>query len=176
MKKKPFIFLIIFGILYAAVFMTIMLGTIFLPSFTYDNQKLLAANMGSVNKMNYRLSRHGDLTTITCGKMQGMEIIWRCNADEDRELVMYYNFTVTSGKAKLVLVRPDDTVITLVEQDSAAAGDVPTEDTGITAPSDDTTSTVDPMATLELKKGKNYMKIVCDKGTSFSLSFRMAEE
>ena len=171
MKKKLHFIILVGVIVYGAIFIAIMLYTIFTPSTVYDNQELIAKNQSSANKMNYKLSRHDGTTTITCGKMQGMDIIWEYEADEDAVCQMYYNLKVTSGKAKLVLIQPDKTVITLAEQDSTANENSQTAESITTDNTDETTSTEGPMVELDLKKGKNRIKIVCGKGTSFSLSF-----
>lgn len=175
MKKKLHIIILSIFIIYAVLFIVIGLITIFLPSTVYDNQKLLSNNYSSANKMNYKLSRHDGMTTITCGKMQGMDIIWDYNTDEDIRRQMYYNLDVTSGKAKLILVEPDNTVITLVEKDSSVSEDSQVSELSTPDNFDETTSTEESMVTLDIKKGKNRIKIVCGKGTSFTLSFRIPE-
>lgn len=168
MKKKRPIIIAIIGIFYAAVFATVILLTIFLPAAVYDDQKLLAG-IDSANKMNYRLSKNDGIITVKCNKMTGADTLLRYKADDDMNLNMYYTFQVTSGKAKLILVNPDDTVITLVEQ----SGDDASEQNVSTAvDSDSIAPAAESMAVLDLKKGENRIRIVCEKGTAFSLSLR----
>lgn len=164
MKKKLPIIIAIVVILYAAIFATVMLITIFQPAAVYNDQKLLAGH-DSANKMNYRLSIHDETTTVKCNKMTGADTLWSYNADNDISLNMHYTFQVTNGKAKLILVNSDDTIITLAEQDSAVASDDP----------DSITSATESIAVLDLKKGVNRIKIACEKGASFSLSFNISE-
>lgn len=173
-KKKPHIIIICGVILYAALFIVIMLETSLLPSKVYDNQELLSKKLNSFNKMNYRKSTHDGITTVTCGKMQGMEIIWEYKADEDTTRQLNYSLDVTSGKAKLVLIQPDGTVTTLAESDSTAHESSPTSESGTADNPDETTATAESITELDLKKGKNRIKIVCGKGTSFSLSFAVS--
>lgn len=160
MKKRLPILITVIALLYAAIFGTIMLITIFLPSAVYDNQKLLIGG-DRANKINYKLSIHDGITTVNCDKMTGADTLWKQKADCDMKLQMDYMFQVTKGKAKLILVNPDDTVITLAECDS-----------------DDTTDAAvlaeESTAVLDLKKGENRVKIVCEKGAAFSLSFKIA--
>lgn len=171
MKRKLPIIIAIIIILYAAIFATIMLITIFRPAAVYNDQKLLAG-IDSANKMNYRLNIHDETTTVKCSKMTGADTIWNYNADNDMNLKMLYTFQVTDGKAKLILVNPDDTIIILAEQDSAVASE---QNVSISDDPDPVASAAESMAVLDLKKGVNRIKIACEKGTSFSLSFTISE-
>ncbi len=176
MNKKLSVVLFIIVTLYAAIFGVIMVITILQPSMAYENTDLLLGNIvNSSNKINYRQFTKDGITTITCKKMTGMETIWKYQANEDMTLQMVYDLKVTNGKAKLVLITPDDTIITLTEQDSAVFEDNNGQASETTKYSDtgmpDMESTVD----LNLQKGENRIRIVCRKGTTFSLSFRIIE-
>ena len=117
MKKK----ILIFGgivAFYVAVFTVILLGTLILPSQVYNNKQLLSKELNTANKKNYKKEKQNGITTITCEKMTGMETIWKNNVLENITLQMQYSLHVTSGKAKLVLVQPDNTIVTLTEQES----------------------------------------------------------
>jgi len=171
MKKKLPIIVAIVVVLYVAIFAAVMLITIFQPATVYDDQKLLAGN-DSANKMNYRLSIHDGITTVRCGKMTGADTLWKYKADNDMNLNMDYTFRVTNGKAKLILINPDDTIITLVEQSSI---DAFKQNISTASDSDSIVSVAESMAVLDLKKGVNRIKIVCEKGTTFSLSFKISE-
>ena len=171
MKKKLPIIIFVIIILYAVIFAVVLLGTMYLPSSVYDNPNLIIQNFNSANKINYRKSTQDGITTINCGKMTGMDTIWNYKVDEDVTLQMYYTFQVTKGKAKLILINPDNTIIPLVEQggDDASEQAVSTTDSsGMTAPEERTVA-------LNLKKGESRLKIVCEKGTAFSLSFNIPE-
>lgn len=102
---------IMIGMLYAAIFAVVMFITVFQPYTVYNNSDLIAGKSdGSANKINYKVSTHDGITTVTCKKMTGMDTIWKYQADEDRTLQMHYDLNVTNGKAKLVLITPDDTI------------------------------------------------------------------
>ena len=168
-KKLP---IIIFGIiiLYAVIFAVVLLETMYLPSSVYENPNLIIQDFNSANKINYRKSTQDGITTINCSKMTGMDTIWTYNTDEDATLQMYYTFQVTKGRAKLILINPDDTTITLVEQ----GGDTSGQTVG-TNDDSDMTAAEEHMIVLDLKKGESRIKIVCEKGTAFSLSFKIPE-
>ncbi|MDE7415218.1 MAG: hypothetical protein K2N44_02715 [Lachnospiraceae bacterium] len=169
MKKRLPIIIVIIVILYTVIFAVTLLITMYLPSSIYENPNLITRSFNSANKINFRKNTQDGITTINCGKMTGMDTIWKYKAVEDMTLQMYYIFEVTSGKAKLVLITPDDAIITLAEQDSAEYKDEQEKD------SSTVTSTIEPMTELNLEKGENRIKIVCERGTSFSLSFKISE-
>ncbi len=162
-NKKLAVVIIIIGILYAVIFAVVMFIVIFQPYTVYENPDLIAGRLdGSSSKINYRASTQDGITTINCKKMTGMDTIWKYQADKDMTLQMHYNLKVTAGKAKLVLITPDDTIVTLTEQETTAYSNTETLDTESTAE-------------LTLKKGTNRLKIVCEKGTAFSLSFHITD-
>ncbi|MFG6367191.1 MAG: hypothetical protein K1W16_01980 [Lachnospiraceae bacterium] len=165
MKKK----ILIFGgivAFYVAVFTVILLGTLILPSQVYNNKQLLSKELNTANKKNYKKEKQNGITTITCEKMTGMETIWKNNVLENITLQMQYSLHVTSGKAKLVLVQPDNTIVTLTEQESNSIDNQQID-----------SATMEQKCRLDLKKGRNKIKIVCEKGTAFSLAlqFSLAE-
>lgn len=170
MKKKLPIIIAVVAIIYAVIFATVILITIFLPAAVYDDLKLLTG-IDSANKMHYRLSVQDETISVKCGKMTGAETLWNYSANSDMNLNMYYTFQVTKGKAKLILVNPDDTIITLTEQDSGDAS----EQGSPADNSDSIASAAESIAVLDLKKGVNRIKIVCEKGASFSLSFNIPQ-
>lgn len=168
-KKLPIIIFVVVS-LYAAVFATFMVVAGILPSRIYNNERYLARTDATANKVQYKRTVQDDgVVTVTCGRMTGTDVVWEYKSDGDMTLQMHYTFQVTSGKAKLILVNPDKTVTTLVELDSAAAADsqIKHPDTSDNTAAQETESTMD----LELKQGDSQIKIVCGKGTSFSLRF-----
>lgn len=163
--KNLAVVIVIIGILYAAIFSVVLLVTIFLPSAVYDNPDLIAGKSdGSANKVNYKVSTRDSTTTINCKKMTGMDTIWEYKVYEDKTLQMDYTLNVTSGKAKLVLITSDNTITTLAEQDGRE------QEPDAAAHSDPETSSTE----LNLKRGTNRIRIVCGKGTAFSLSFNIS--
>lgn len=163
MKKKLLIILGSIVVLYVVIFAVILLVTLILPSQVYDNEQLLVKELNTANKKNYKQNKQNGMTTITCEKMTGMDTIWKYNSLEDMTMQINYSLQVTSGQAKIILIQPDDTIITLVEQESAPMGNQQTD-----------TSTIEQTCKLDLKKGRNKMKIVCEKGTAFSFSFQIS--
>ncbi len=164
MKKKLPIIIGICIFIYAVIFGIIIAGTILLPAYVYENEKLIASELNAVNKLKYYQTVHDGITTISCSKMTGMETVWKYSASEDVTIQMYYTLQVTDGKAKLIFVPPGDASVLLTEQDSAA----PKSTVSDAAPA------TEQQCTLDLKKGRNKIKIVCEKGTSFELSFHAA--
>ena len=175
-NKKLAVVIIIIGILYAAIFAVVMFIVIFQPYTVYENPDLIAGRLdGSSSKINYRASTQDGITTINCKKMTGMDTIWKYQADKDMTLQMHYNLKVTAGKAKLVLITPDDTIVTLTEQDSSTSQEYAEQGQETTANSNTEASDTESTAELTLKKGTNRIKIVCEKGTAFSLSFHITD-
>ncbi|WP_032122963.1 hypothetical protein [Clostridium amazonitimonense] len=98
-------------------------------------------------------------------KLSGSGTIWTYESDEDFDLQIPYTLSVKSGKAKIVLISPDNTVVTLVENTAKANVEGKTT---ITAP---------------IKKGTNRIKLIgyekadidvelnIDKGTFKKISF-----
>lgn len=194
--KKLAIIIIIAGMLYAAIFAVVKLITIFQPYTIYNNLDLIAGNSdGSANKTNYRISTQDGITTVSCKKMTGMDTIWKYQANEDMTLQMHYNLNVTSGRAKLVLITPDNAIITLAEQDSTTEQNNSVYQNSTSEPGSSTFHenaaeqdnsafqdntgqesgiAAESTAELNLKKGKNRIRIVCEKGTAFSLSFSIS--
>lgn len=120
MKKKLLIIIGICIYIYAVIFGIIIAGTILLPAYVYENEKLIASELNAVNKLKYYQTVHDGITTISCSKMTGMETVWKYSASEDVTIQMYYTLQVTDGKAKLIFVPPGDASVLLTEQDSAA--------------------------------------------------------
>lgn len=164
MKKKLLIIIGICIFIYAVIFGIIIAGTILLPVYVYENEKLIASELNTANKLKYYKTVHDGVTTVSCSKMTGMDTVWKYNASEDVTIQMYYTLQVTDGKAKLIFVQPGDDTVILAEQDSAAQKSTVS----------DATSATEQQCTLDLKKGRNKIKIVCEKGASFELSFHAA--
>lgn len=136
----------------------------------YDDDQKIASDANSYNKVRYKQVSINDDTTITCEKMGGMDTIWEYDADADVDLQMHHTFEVTQGRAKLVLIRPDDTICVLAEQEGPSGESSPVGGTEGDDPAEESVSI------LELGQGTNRIKIVCEKDTSFSLSFTIPKE
>lgn len=75
-------------------------------------------------------------------KLSGCKTIWKFESDSDYDLEVPYTLSVKHGKAKIVLISPDNKVTTLVENTDKAT---PANATSLTVP---------------IKKGSNRIKIV----------------
>jgi hypothetical protein len=88
--------------------------------------------------------------------MTGMETIWRYKAESDSEITMSYMLSVSQGgKAKLVLITPNNEVIELVEN------------------TDNTETTEMQSQTIQLTKGNNRIKIVGYDKPKFELKLNV---
>ncbi|BCJ92765.1 hypothetical protein acsn021_03340 [Anaerocolumna cellulosilytica] len=74
--------------------------------------------------------------------LEGMDTIWKYDAKEDMNIDISYELSVNKGKAKLVLISPDDACETIVENNEKAE--------------QKELETV----TVTLKKGENRIKLV----------------
>ena len=48
-------------------------------------------------------------------EMSGIESIWSIQAEQSTDLIIHYNNGVESGKFKVIVIFPDDQIVTLVE-------------------------------------------------------------
>ena len=119
-----------------------------------DNEKI--ASDINIYKLNIKeQSIEGQEFKGVIKKMEGLDTIWTYEADKDMELDMKYLLNVTSGKVKLVLISPDNSVTSLIERSKG--------------------SEVADYATnvLQIKKGLNTMKIVAKDNASFEFDIRI---
>lgn len=118
-----------------------------MASIYNDNDKI-ASNSNSFNLDLNEQFIDGDKFSGSVKKFEGMDTIWSYEANEDMTIDMDYLLNVKSGKVKLVLINPDNSVTDLIERSSEAS--------------------IDDYATnsLGLKKGLNRIKMVGGKDTS----------
>ena len=90
-------------------------------------------------------------------KISGSYSIWKYECDEDTDINISYLFSVASGKAKLVLITPDNTIHVI------ASG-------GQKIENDDKKQT-----TLSLKKGTNRLKLVGKNKADIKLELDISE-
>lgn len=88
-------------------------------------------------------------------KLSGSGTIWTYESDEDFDLQAPYILSVKSGKAKIVLISPDNTVVTLVENTAKSTVE------GNTA------------LTVPIKKGINRIKLVGYKKADIELELHI---
>jgi hypothetical protein len=88
--------------------------------------------------------------------MTGMQTIWRYKVDSDSEITISYMLSVSQGgKAKLVLITPNNEVIELAEN------------------TDNTETTEMQSQTIQLTKGNNRIKIVGYDKPKFELKLNV---
>lgn len=119
----------------------------------YNDEKALAEDYSSYNLTNFSGSQSENTVSGLAEKLEGMDTIWKYDAEEMTEVKITYSLTVTSGKAKLVYVDPDGTVSTLLE---CSAG----EDVGQSE-----------AETLKVKEGENRIRLVGAEGTGLEYEF-----
>ncbi len=109
----------------------------------YDDDSKIAQSSDSYAKVGSLSISGEDGLFMSAGSFTGTETIWEHEASEDIEAEISYLLSVSSGgKAKLVLISPDDEVTIINENtDNSSMSERVTE-------------------TFSLKKGKNRIKIV----------------
>ncbi|MBU5438050.1 hypothetical protein KQI42_08530 [Tissierella sp. MSJ-40] len=84
-------------------------------------------------------------------EFEGMDTIWKYNAEDDMEIELSYLLSVSKGKAKLVLIDPSGKLETLVEnKDKTIQKDMET-------------------IKMSLKKGENRIKLVASNKAQIEL-------
>lgn len=122
----------------------------------YDDDEKIAADYSSYSYNNLKQTLKNSSLDVS-GQMTGMDTVWTFTPQEDTEISYTCTLTAQSGRAKLVLVAPDDTVQTLLEVDEDSA-----------EPEDNT-------YTLPLQAGKNAVKLVCSEKANFHLTITIEE-
>jgi len=123
------------------------------PGAVYDDDAKLADTGNSNSMVGLVSSRVGNGLSAKVSSFKGSRTIWTCEADDGDELSVAYSLSVESGRAKLVLITPDDEVVVLVEC------------------ADDVLSVQAQAQTISLQPGLNRIKIVCDDAKSVVLTF-----
>lgn len=119
----------------------------------YDNEKGIAGETNSYNLTNYSGSQDDNTVSGSAEKMEGMDTIWNYTASDDTEVILSWKLSVSSGKAKLVLIDPDGNLSTLVECEVSSDGEQ--EGSG----------------TFEIKQGENRVKLVGAEETALEFEF-----
>lgn len=88
-------------------------------------------------------------------KLSGSGTIWTYESNEDFDLQVPYTLSVKSGKAKIVLISPDNTVVTLVENTAKSSVEGNTT------------------LTIPIKKGINRIKLVGYKKADIELELHI---
>lgn len=127
-----------------------------ITSAIYNNDKKLAETSDSWSLFNNNQSIENNEFNGTY-ELSGCGTIWRYSSDEQFDLQVPYNLTVNSGKAKLILITPDNEVKTLVENTSKSP--VKYEST----------------FTLPIEKGLNRIKLVGSKKANIQVQLKIDE-
>lgn len=138
----------------AVVFIMMLVLTGCSMGSIYSNEEKIASDNNSYNLdvKEQKIDGHKFTGNI---EFEGMDTIWKYQAEEDSLIDITYLIKLTAGKAKLVLISPDGDVIDIVE---------------ITDKSDlmeaSTTS-------LSLKKGENRIKLVATDNAKISFEIEI---
>ncbi|MDD2981324.1 MAG: hypothetical protein PHN80_15330 [Hespellia sp.] len=81
----------------------------------YDNEKMIVKNYDSYNLIRSKQNVKNNCISGSAECMEGMGTIWKMDADTPTDVNISYKIKVSSGKAKLVLISPDNTVTELAE-------------------------------------------------------------
>ena len=118
---------------------------------TYDDDTKIASNADNYTSMLSSTKSWGKDFSMSA-TLTGTKTIWRYWASEDVNIRLSYMLSVTQGgKAKLVLITPDNEVIILSEN------------------TDNTVMSEMKSETIVLKKGNNRIKIVGQDSPKFQL-------
>ena len=123
----------------------------------YDSDRAIASSSNSYNLSNYTGGQNGNTVSGTAEKLEGMDTVWRYEADEEKEVTMSWKLNVSSGKAKFVLIDPDGELTILTE---CLAGEESEQSSS---------------GTFEIKQGENRVKLVGAENTSLEYEFTADE-
>lgn len=125
----------------------------------YDDESKIADHSNSYNLINCEQRIEEQNYKCSIEKFEGMDTVWTYDAAEDVSAELSYFVSVYNGKMKLVLIAPDNSLTTIAEI---------TPETKLEDSLNDT---------INLKKGKNKIKVVAEKDTKLDieLSIPMGE-
>ena len=125
----------------------------------YNSDEMIVKDYNSYNLVMSRQSVSENHLTGSAQTMEGMGEIWEFDAPKDLDVKIESQITVSSGKAKLVLIDPDDTVTILKEYTADSKAEQKYSET------------------FRVKKGHNRMKLVAGKDTQieFDISVDQGE-
>ncbi len=85
----------------------------------YDNEKEISSDSNSFNLDGIQQNIEGKKWTASVERLEGMDTVWSCKAQETTEAEFSYEITLYSGKLKVVLIDPEGALTTLAECDAA---------------------------------------------------------
>ena len=121
----------------------------------YDNEKEISSDSNSFNLDGIQQNIEGEKWTASVERLEGMDTVWSCKAQETTEAEFSYELTLYSGKLKVVLIDPEGALTTLAECDAAGeqnAGE-----------------------SISLEKGESRIKLVAGEDTRFDIQLEMTE-
>lgn len=121
-------------------------------TFIYSDDKRIAgeSNTFSLGEIEQEVSEN--TMKVKIDRIEGMETLWNFMAEADIDIELSGEILVKSGKAKLVLIYPDNTLSTIVEKDFISADES------------------EISQTLSIKEGLNRIKVVAAKDTKLELN------
>jgi len=120
-------------------------------SAIYDNDSKIVSDSNVYNLTNDEQNIEKQNYKGSIEKFEGMDTIWTYNATEDENVELKYLAAVYSGKMKLVLIAPDNSLTTIVEITSET--DLKDYQTYM----------------LELKEGTNRIKVIGGENTKLDI-------
>jgi hypothetical protein len=122
----------------------------------YDDDAKIAKSGDSNSTLSFGVTNIGHELSISSVTLTGTRTIWDYNAKSDGDVSISYLLSVSEGgKAKLVLITPDNEVVILVENaDNTAVSEMQSQ-------------------TVSLKQGKNRIKIVGYDAPKFELKLHI---
>ncbi len=117
----------------------------------YDDEARLASKSNTYSLANDQQSTDGTTCTVSAEEFEGMDTLWSYEAKETETIELTCQLTVYSGKLKLILIAPDNSITTITEVTSE------TKTSGLQT------------FCITLPAGENRMKVVGDSDTRFEL-------
>lgn len=107
----------------------------------YNNEEKIAEDSNSFGYDDIQQEVDNNIFSVSYEKLNGMDTFWVYEANEDMDLDITHQLTVSKGKAKLVHILPDKTNEIITEKNKEITTDEET-------------------STIFVKKGTNRIKIV----------------
>lgn len=127
-----------------------------LAGSAYDSNKKIAGSFSSYNLVNSRGSADRSTVSGIAEGFSGVDTIWSCTVTEETTVSISYALQTSGGQLKMVLVRPDNSVIILAELSGT----------------DGIASSGEP---LVLHKGENRIRLVSRDGRDVHYELQASE-
>lgn len=114
----------------------------------YDNDNMIMRDYNTYDLEKSKQTVVDNCLTGSAELLEGMGGIWELDAKETTDVTITCKIKVSSGKVKLVLIAPDNTLTTLMEYKA------------------DSTGNEEASKSFQVEKGKNRIKIVGAKETA----------